>query len=120
LNILHSRELSTGLETGAVSGKDISCLVLNVKVEALEEGGFLATSPDLPGLVVQGRTQAETIELAQANARILIEVYLSEKLPIRRASGVAFVSFRWNAIVIELVREFAQCSRIYVRAPSPV
>ncbi len=57
-------------------------IVLNVKVEPLEEGGFLATSADLPGLVVQGRTRAETMELAQANARILMEVYLSEKLPL--------------------------------------
>jgi predicted RNase H-like HicB family nuclease len=57
-------------------------IVLNVKVETLEEGGFLATSADLPGLVVQGRTRAETLELAQANARILMEVYLSEKLPL--------------------------------------
>jgi antitoxin HicB len=57
-------------------------VVLNIKLEALDEGGFLATSSDLPGLVVQGRTRAETLELAQANARILMEVYLSEKLPL--------------------------------------
>lgn len=57
-------------------------IVLNLKVEALDEGGFLATSPDLPGLVVQGRTRAEVMELAQANARILMEVYLSENLPL--------------------------------------
>ena len=57
-------------------------IVLDVKVEPLAEGGFLATSTDLPGLVVQGRTRAETMELAQANARILLEVYLSEKLPL--------------------------------------
>jgi predicted RNase H-like HicB family nuclease len=55
-------------------------IVLNVKMEPLEEGGFVATSPDLPGLVVQGRTRAETMELAQANARILMEVYRSESL----------------------------------------
>ncbi len=57
-------------------------IVLSVKMEPLAEGGFLATSPDLPGLVVQGRTRTETMELAQANARILMEVYLSEKLPL--------------------------------------
>ncbi len=57
-------------------------IVLNLKLEPLAEGGFLATSTDLPGLVVQGRTRAETMELAQANARILIEVYLSERLPL--------------------------------------
>ncbi len=57
-------------------------IVLNVKMAPLEEGGFVATSSDLPGLVVQGRTRTETMELAQANARILMEVYLSEKLPL--------------------------------------
>ena len=57
-------------------------IVLNVKLEALEGGGFLATSRDLPGLVVQWRTRIEAMELAQANARILMEVYLSEKLPL--------------------------------------
>ena len=60
-------------------------IVLNVKIESLDEGGFLATSPDLPGLVVQGRTRAEAMELAQANARILMEVYLSENLPLPAA-----------------------------------
>ena len=69
-------------------------ILLNVKMEPLEEGGFVATSSDLPGLVVQGRTRAETMELAQANARILMEVYLSEKLPLppalRRAAKSLF------------------------------
>lgn len=57
-------------------------IVLDMKVEALDEGGFLVTSRELPGLVAQGRTRAEALELAQANARILIEVYLTEKLPL--------------------------------------
>jgi len=57
----------------------------------LEEGGFLATSPDLPGLVVQGRTRAETMELAQANARILMEVYLSKKIPLPPALRQVFL-----------------------------
>ena len=60
-------------------------ILLDVKIDALEEGGFLATSCDLPGLVVQGRTRAETIELAQANARMLMEAYLSENLPLPAA-----------------------------------
>lgn len=53
-------------------------IVLNVKLEALDEGGFLVTSPDLPGLVVQGRTRVEAMELAQANARILIGLTVDE------------------------------------------
>jgi antitoxin HicB len=76
---------------GAISFPTIDTeIMLNLKVEALDEGGFVATSADLPGLVVQGRTRTEVIELAQANARILVEVYLSEKLPLPRLLRRAF------------------------------
>ena len=33
---------------------------LKLQIESLHEGGFLATSPELPGLVAQGKTRAET------------------------------------------------------------
>jgi len=46
---------------------------LKLHLEALHEGGYVATSPDLPGLVAQGRTIAETIEIAHDVARKLIE-----------------------------------------------
>lgn len=49
--------------------------LLPIHVEALPEGGFLATSDHLPGLVAQGRTVAETLEIAQDVARKLIESY---------------------------------------------
>jgi predicted RNase H-like HicB family nuclease len=42
-------------------------------VELLPEGVFLATSEQLPGLVAQGRTVAETLESARDVARRLIE-----------------------------------------------
>jgi len=48
---------------------------LKLHLEALQEGGYVATSPDLPGLVAQGRTIAETIEIAHDVARKLIESY---------------------------------------------
>jgi predicted RNase H-like HicB family nuclease len=48
---------------------------LKLHLEALYEGGYVATSPDLPGLVAQGRTIAETIEIAHDVARKLIESY---------------------------------------------
>ena len=41
-------------------------------MESLDKGSFAATNPDLPSLMVQGRTRAETMELAQANAHILM------------------------------------------------
>lgn len=54
-----------------------------IHLEPLVEGGFLATSEDLLGLVAQERTAAETLEIAQDVARKLIESYLEhgDKLP---------------------------------------
>ena len=46
---------------------------IKLHVEKLPEGQYLATSPDIQGLVAQGRTVAETIEIAQDVARKLIE-----------------------------------------------
>lgn len=50
-------------------------VLLSIHLEELPEGGFLATSDDLPGLVAQGRTLAETLEIAQDVARKLVESY---------------------------------------------
>ena len=49
---------------------------MSLKIEKLEEGVYLATSDTLQGLVAQGRTIAETIEIAQDVARKLIESYI--------------------------------------------
>jgi predicted RNase H-like HicB family nuclease len=48
-------------------------LAIQVQVEELPEGVFLATSEDFPGLVAQGRTVAETLEIARDVARKLLE-----------------------------------------------
>ena len=58
---------------------------LPVKIEPLAEGGYLATSTDLPGLVAQGRTVAETLEIAQDVARKLVESYIEHGDPPPRA-----------------------------------
>lgn len=59
-------------------------IFLDIKLEPLTEGGFVATSNDLPGLVAQGRTVAETLEIAQDVARKLIESYEEhgDELPV--------------------------------------
>jgi predicted RNase H-like HicB family nuclease len=49
-------------------------LAIRVQVEELPEGLFLATSDQLPGLVAQGRTVAEALDIARDVARKLIEV----------------------------------------------
>jgi antitoxin HicB len=56
---------------------------LPLPIEALPEGGCLATSEDLPRLIAQGRTIAETLETAQDIARKLIESYVEhgDQLP---------------------------------------
>lgn len=46
---------------------------LSLKIEALPEGGYMATSGVIQGLVAQGRTVAETIEIARDVARKLLE-----------------------------------------------
>ena len=48
-------------------------LAIRIQIEELPEGVFLATSEELPGLVAQGRTVAETLEIARDVARKLIE-----------------------------------------------
>lgn len=57
-------------------------ILIGVKIEALEEGGYLATSDELQGLIAQGRTVAETIEIAQDVARKLIESCLEHGDPL--------------------------------------
>lgn len=48
-------------------------LALQIHVEQLPEGVYLATADDLPGLVAQGRTVAETLEIARDVAKKLID-----------------------------------------------
>ena len=47
--------------------------IVNLHVERLPEGVYLATSDEVPGLVAQGRTVAETLEIARDVARKLLE-----------------------------------------------
>ena len=60
-------------------------VLLAIQIEALPEGGFLATSEELPGLVAQGRTIAETMEIAQDVARKLVESYREHGDPLPHA-----------------------------------
>jgi len=47
--------------------------IIKVHVEKLPEGVYLATSNDVQGLVAQGRTLAETMEIARDIAKKLLE-----------------------------------------------
>lgn len=47
--------------------------IARLHIEKLPEGVYLATSDDIPGLVVQGRTVTETVEIARDVAKKLLE-----------------------------------------------
>lgn len=47
--------------------------IINIHVEKLPEGVYLATSDQIQGLVAQGRTVAETLEVARDVVRKLLE-----------------------------------------------
>ena len=47
--------------------------VVNLQIEKLPEGVYLATSDNLQGLVVQGNSITETVEIARDVAKKLIE-----------------------------------------------
>ncbi len=59
---------------------------LTLDIRRLEEGPYLGTSPDLPGLLVQAATPEEVIDLAPDVARALIAVMLEtgQMLPAGR------------------------------------
>jgi predicted RNase H-like HicB family nuclease len=71
--------------------------IINIHVEKLPEGVYLATSKEVQGLVAQGRTVTEALEIARDVARKLIEAR-SE-----RAKKVAYTkvsnSFDYQLIV---------------------
>lgn len=57
-------------------------ILLSIEIEKLPEGVFLATSKDLPGLIVQASGIAEALEIAQDAAQKLIESYREHGDPL--------------------------------------
>jgi predicted RNase H-like HicB family nuclease len=73
---------------------DVEEAAIRVRVESLKNGRYLATSPDLPGLVAEGRSISETVEITQGVARKIVESCRQhgDPLPLvfrnkRRANG---------------------------------
>lgn len=56
--------------------------LIPIEIQALEEDDYLATSQVFPDLLAQGRTIAETIEIAQDVARKLVESYIEHGDPL--------------------------------------
>lgn len=73
-----------------------------IEIEPLEEGGFLATSSVLQGFIAQGRTLAETMEIAQDVARKLIESYIEHGDPLPKELVVAMKKSKRTRIKISV------------------
>ncbi|MBK7957391.1 MAG: DUF1902 domain-containing protein [Bacteroidetes bacterium] len=56
--------------------------IVNIHIEKLPEGYYLATSDNLQGLIAQGRTIAETIEIAKDVAKKLLESHEEKMLQL--------------------------------------
>ena len=54
---------------------------IRLRIESLDEGGYVATSPDVPGLVAEGRSGTEAVEIAQGLARKIVESCLEHGDP---------------------------------------
>jgi predicted RNase H-like HicB family nuclease len=59
---------------------------INLHIEKLPEGYYLATSDQIQGLVAQGRTISETIEIARDVAKKLIEAQNEEDIELKNLS----------------------------------
>lgn len=57
-------------------------VAIRLHIEPLEEGGYVATSPDVPGLVAEGRSIVEAAEIAQGLARKIAESCLEHGDPL--------------------------------------
>lgn len=54
--------------------------IVNLRIEKLPEGVYLATSDSVQGLIAQGRTISETLEIARDVAKKLLEAQEEEQL----------------------------------------
>ncbi len=54
---------------------------ITLDIEKLPEGVYVATSKDVQGLVAQGKTFEETIEIAEDVARVLIQLQKKKTNP---------------------------------------
>lgn len=65
--------------------------IVNLHIEKLPEGVYLATSEEIPGLVAQGRTVTETLEIARDVAKKLLEAQAERQgQPALKEAGDSF------------------------------
>jgi len=78
-----SLEMSSILGCNLLTGRrTMSEATIRLHIETLAEGGYIATSPDVPGLVAEGRSITEAVEIAQGLARRIVESCMEHGDPL--------------------------------------
>ncbi len=57
--------------------------IIHLHIEKLPEGVYLAISEDIQGLIAQGRTVSETLEIAKSVASELLEAQKERQKDLR-------------------------------------
>ncbi|HEO65289.1 MAG TPA: DUF1902 domain-containing protein [Spirochaetes bacterium] len=57
--------------------------IIHLHIEKLPEGVYLARSEDIQGLIAQGRTVSETLEIAKSVASELLEAQKERQKDLR-------------------------------------
>jgi predicted RNase H-like HicB family nuclease len=65
---------------------------IRLHIEPLNEGGYVATSPDVPGLVAEGRSITEAVEIAQGLTRRIVESCIEHGDPLPPAFHSLFAA----------------------------
>jgi predicted RNase H-like HicB family nuclease len=96
--LAHDRENRHASNVRNGSAKPVG-YVLPLRIERLEDGRYLARSPKLPGLNVQGDSIAEVLRLAPKIARSLLAAMRSKGVPPPRGLVAAKSSLRIQVLV---------------------
>jgi predicted RNase H-like HicB family nuclease len=72
---------------------------ITLEIRKLEEGPYLGTSPELPGLIVQAASPEEVVALAPEVARDLIEVMAETGEPLPPSLRLETESLRVSILV---------------------
>ena len=73
--------------------------ILPVEIQSLEEGGYLARSPALPGFLVQADTVDEVISLSPGVAQALIETMREKGVALPQALQAVEPPFHAHLLV---------------------
>ena len=73
--------------------------ILPIEIEPLEEGGYLARSPALPGFLVQADTIEELINLSPGVAQTLIESMREKGVPLPQTLQAVEPPFHTDLLV---------------------